>query len=68
LLDEAYDPYSLLRNAYLQRRDYLVTDGKVSEEQLKKQEQERLEEEKRILEESGGDDSSTPPETPPQPK
>ena len=66
LLDEAYDPYAFLRNAYLQRRDYLVTDGKVSDEELKKQEQERLEEEKRILEESGGDDTSTPPEQPQQ--
>lgn len=69
LLDEAYDPYAFLRTAYLQRRDYLVTDGKLSDEQLKKQEQDRLEEEKRILEESGGDDTSTPPVTPPeQPK
>jgi|SRR5882757_3196683 len=67
LLDEAYDPYSFLRNAYLQRREYLVTDGKLSDEALKKQEQERLEEEKRILEESGGDDTSTPPGTPPEP-
>jgi phospholipid-binding lipoprotein MlaA len=74
LLDEAYDPYAFLRNAYLQRRDYQVTDGKLSDEQLKKQEQDRLEEEKRILEESGGDDTSTPPQpsttppgTPPQP-
>jgi phospholipid-binding lipoprotein MlaA len=74
LLDESYDPYAFLRNAYLQRRQYQVTDGKLSEEDRKKQEQQNLDEEKRILEESGGDDtsapaqpSSTPPGTPPQP-
>ncbi len=68
LLDEAYDPYLFLKNAYLQRREYQVTDGKQTDEQRKKQEQERLDEEKKILEESGPDDSSTPPATPPQPK
>src|SRR5262249_41692419 len=67
LLDESYDPYAFLRNAYLQRRQYLVTDGKLSDEDRKKQEQEQLEEEKRILEESGGDDTSTPPAPPPEP-
>jgi len=66
LLDESYDPYSFLKNAYLQRRQYLVTDGKLSDEDRKKQEQQQLDEEKRILEESGGDDTSTPPATPPQ--
>ncbi len=68
LLDEAYDPYLFLKNAYLQRREYQVTDGKQSDEQRRKQQQEQLEEEKRILEESGPDDSSTPPATPPQSK
>jgi phospholipid-binding lipoprotein MlaA len=29
-LREAFDPYSFLRNAYLQRREYLVSDGAVS--------------------------------------
>lgn len=66
LLDESYDPYTFLKNAYLQRRQYLVTDGQVSEEDRKKQEQENLDEEKRILEESGPDDSSTPPQAPPK--
>jgi phospholipid-binding lipoprotein MlaA len=65
LLDESYDPYTFLRNAYLERRQYQVTDGKLSEEDRKKQEQEQLEEEKRILEESGGDDTNPPPQTPP---
>ena len=68
LLDEAYDPYTFLKNAYLQRREYQVNDGKQTEEQRRKQEQEQLDEEKRILEESGPDDSNTPPVTPPQPK
>ena len=34
ILDEAFDPYTLLKNAYLQRRQYLVTDGKVSDKDL----------------------------------
>jgi phospholipid-binding lipoprotein MlaA len=72
LLDEAYDPYTLLKNAYLQRRQFLVTDGKVSEEDRRKQEQEQYDEEKKILEESGPDDSEAPsppaaPSTPAQP-
>jgi phospholipid-binding lipoprotein MlaA len=66
LLDEAYDPYAFLKNAYLQRREYLVTDGKLSDEQRRQQEQQQLDEEKKILEESGPDDSKTPPETPKQ--
>lgn len=60
LLDEAYDPYTLLKNAYLQRRQFQVTDGKVSDEDRRKQEQEQYDEEKKILEESGPDDSEAP--------
>jgi len=68
LLDESYDPYSFLRNAYLQRREYEITDGKLSDEQRRKQDQERLDEERRIIEESGGDDAkSTPPQSSGQP-
>jgi phospholipid-binding lipoprotein MlaA len=66
LLDEAYDPYTFLKNAYLQRREYLVTDGKVSDEQRREQEKQQLDDEKKILEESGPDDSQTPPEKPKQ--
>jgi phospholipid-binding lipoprotein MlaA len=29
-LDQAYDPYAVIRDAYLARRAYLVSDGKVS--------------------------------------
>lgn len=67
LLDEAYDPYTFLKNAYLQRREYLVTDGKLSDEQRRQQEQRQLDEERKILEETGPDDSKTPPATPPDP-
>jgi phospholipid-binding lipoprotein MlaA len=31
-LEGAFDPYALIRNAYLQRREYLVRDGEVPEE------------------------------------
>ena len=33
-LNQAYDPYAFMRNAYLQRREYLVTDGEAEEEPL----------------------------------
>ena len=33
-LKHTYDPYTFVRDAYLQRRAYLVSDGKVSEESL----------------------------------
>jgi phospholipid-binding lipoprotein MlaA len=67
LLDEAYDPYTLLKNAYLQRRQYQVTDGQLSDKELQKQDQQQYDEEKRILEESGPDDSEAKPQAPQQP-
>jgi phospholipid-binding lipoprotein MlaA len=33
-LQHVYDPYAFIRDAYLQRRAYLVSDGKASDEQL----------------------------------
>jgi phospholipid-binding lipoprotein MlaA len=33
ILDRAGDPYAFVRSAYLQRRQYLVTDGAVSDEE-----------------------------------
>jgi phospholipid-binding lipoprotein MlaA len=33
-LNQAFDRYAFIRNAYLQRREYLVTDGEVPEESL----------------------------------
>src|SRR5262249_20551242 len=56
LLDEAYDPYTLLKNAYLNRRQFQVNDGNQSDEDIGKKERQQLEEEKRILEESGRDE------------
>lgn len=66
LLDEAYDPYTFLKNAYLQRRDYLVRDNKISDKDRQRQEQQQYDEEKQILEESGPDESGAKPEAPPQ--
>lgn len=34
VLKRAYDPYVFIRNAYLQRREYQVSDGAVKEEEL----------------------------------
>jgi len=33
-LDSAFDPYAFVRNAYLQRREYQVKDGKVPQEEM----------------------------------
>jgi phospholipid-binding lipoprotein MlaA len=33
-ISHAYDPYAFVRDAYLQRRAYLVSDGKVNVEPL----------------------------------
>jgi phospholipid-binding lipoprotein MlaA len=54
-LQKVFDPYAFIRDAYLQRRAYLVSDGKVTEE---------------VLEDPGADDADTapppaPPATPP---
>jgi ABC-type transporter lipoprotein component MlaA len=33
-LQHVYDPYAFVRDAYLQRRAYLVSDGKMTDEPL----------------------------------
>jgi phospholipid-binding lipoprotein MlaA len=33
ILDRTYDPYAFLRNAYLQRREYLIKDGEMTPEE-----------------------------------
>jgi phospholipid-binding lipoprotein MlaA len=60
LLDGVYDRYSFVKNAYLQRREYQIANGKIPDKQ---QDQQQYDEEKKILEESGG-----APETPDAPK
>src|SRR5579872_891890 len=65
-LDQAYDPYALMRNAYLDRRAFLVEDGKLSDKERAEQEQKQYEEEQKIIEESGGE--NPPPEAPKPPK
>lgn len=37
-LDQAYDRYAFLRTAYLQRREYLVTDGQAPQEPMEEEE------------------------------
>jgi phospholipid-binding lipoprotein MlaA len=53
-LKNVFDPYAFIRDAYLQRRAYLISDGKVKDEPL---------------EDPGADDSPAPaaPATPAQP-
>ena len=55
-LQKVFDPYAFVRDAYLQRRAYLVSDGKVSDE---------------VLVDPGADDTDSaaptpPPQTPPE--
>jgi phospholipid-binding lipoprotein MlaA len=57
-LQKVFDPYAFIRDAYLQRRAYLVSDGKVTEE---------------VLVDPGADENDTaapppPPQTPPDAK
>jgi phospholipid-binding lipoprotein MlaA len=56
-LQKVFDPYAFVRDAYLQRRAYLVSDGKVTDE---------------VLVDPGDDDTDSkaptpPPQTPPPP-
>lgn len=64
VLEEAYDPYTLLKNAYLQRRQFQVTDGKLSDKEREQQEQQQYDEEKKILEESEGGEEPPRPDAP----
>ncbi len=51
-LQKVFDPYAFIRDAYLQRRAYLVSDGKVTEE---------------VLEDPGADDATDTPAPPAPP-
>jgi phospholipid-binding lipoprotein MlaA len=67
VLEGAYDKYAFLRNAYLQRRQYLITGGENSQQQ-QQQEQQQYDEEKKILEESeGGEQPESQPKDQPPP-
>ena len=48
-LEHTYDPYAFVRDAYLQRRAYLVSDGKITDEPLL---------------DPGADDPAAPPSAP----
>jgi phospholipid-binding lipoprotein MlaA len=57
LLDSAYDPYAFLRNAYLQRRQFLISgegSGPTDEEY----------QEQKLLDEAGAGGDEQPPKTP----
>lgn len=67
-LAETYDPYAFIRDAYLQRRQYLVYDGEPPEEPI--EEFEDFEEPEGGAEPDGGTtqpDGATAPEGEPQP-
>jgi phospholipid-binding lipoprotein MlaA len=58
-LAETYDPYAFIRDAYLQRRQYLVYDGEPPEEPLEEFEE---------LEDESGGDAPAEPEPSAEPK
>lgn len=67
-VDEAYDPYAFVRNAWLQRREYLVTDGAAPAEEpledpLEDPLEEPLEESPEAPEAPGDDDPAPEPGT-----
>ncbi len=51
--ESVYDRYAFLRNAYLRRRAFLISNGQVTNEQ---QDQQQYEDEQKILQESGPDE------------
>jgi phospholipid-binding lipoprotein MlaA len=58
LVNEAYDPYAFVRDAYLQRRQYAVYDGDVPQEQLEDDSdwaEEALREDEAAAEEEAGE-------------
>jgi phospholipid-binding lipoprotein MlaA len=65
-LDQAYDRYTFLKNAYLQRRAYLISNGE-SDKAREQQEQQQYEDEQKILEESEGSPPDQPKPAPPPP-
>jgi len=54
ILDRSGDPYAFVRSAYLQRRQYLVTDGAASDEPP-------LDEDPSLMEDLEGDTPTAPP-------
>ena len=64
--DAAYDRYAFIRNAWLQRREYQVKDGEVSDE-ISPEELEALDEEmeRESKEQSEGEAPESPPDQPP---
>jgi phospholipid-binding lipoprotein MlaA len=48
LIDNAYDPYAFLRNAWLQRREYQVRDGKVPPDEEMKEDTDPATPDKRL--------------------
>jgi phospholipid-binding lipoprotein MlaA len=63
-LESAFDPYALVRNAYLQRREYLVRDGVMPEEDYDDLYEEPLEDDLPPVDETAA--PATVPETAPE--
>jgi len=63
-LERTFDKYAFIRNVYLQRRQYLVSDGAVAEEEATAPEDEFTDEELEEAERESGMSDEPPPEEP----
>jgi len=64
-LEQTYDPYAFIRNAYLQRRQYSVYDGDPPEDKLPEEDDDWAEEALKESEEPAADDSAPTEPSPP---
>jgi phospholipid-binding lipoprotein MlaA len=64
-LQQTYDPYAFVRNAYLQRRQYAVYDGNPPEDKLSGEDENWAEEALKESEEPGADESPPTEAAPP---
>jgi phospholipid-binding lipoprotein MlaA len=63
-LESAYDRYGVMRDAWLQRREYLIFDGNPPEEMLELEDEDLLDEDMSDEDTAATDDSDAPSTTP----
>ena len=62
VIDSAYDPYAFVRNAWLQRREYQIHNGKVPETMIPEDESDRKPPEEGDRKEPEGGERKSPEE------
>jgi phospholipid-binding lipoprotein MlaA len=66
IVQNAYDPYAFIRNAYLQHRDFKVSGGQPSQDE-NQQEQQLLDEADQAEKDNAADAAAAPPPAAPTP-